>query len=86
MADSDSRPRDSAIFLPSADLLEILARSSTNASPSRTAAYWLMIAKIPVTAATPIARYLAPSFADVNLSKPLIQKRRLKLGKVQSEP
>jgi ATP-dependent exoDNAse (exonuclease V) beta subunit len=52
------------------DLLEILARSSTNASPSRTAAYWLMIAKIPVTAATPIAKYLAPSFADVNLSNP----------------
>ena len=64
MADSESSPRDSAIFSASADLFSILRRSTISASPSRTAAYWLMVARMPVTAATPRVKYLAASFAD----------------------
>ncbi len=37
-----------------------------SASASRIAAYWLIVARIPVAAATPIARYLAPSLAPSN--------------------
>ena len=62
-AEIESRPRESEILLPNADFPAAFARSSTNASPSRTAAYWEMIAKIPVTAATPIAKYFVPSEA-----------------------
>ena len=36
----------------------ICLRSSMSASASRIAAYWLIIERIPVTAATPIIRYL----------------------------
>ena len=77
-AEIDSRPRDSEIFLPNADLPDAFARSSTNASPSRTAAYWEMIAKIPVTAATPIARYLVPSVAISNLPNADVTKIPIK--------
>ena len=74
VAEIESKPRDWLIFVPRDDFPEIFARSSTTDSPSRTAAYWEMIAKIPVTAATPIARYFVPSDAISNFPKADVTK------------
>ena len=68
IAESDRSPRESAILLETSERFSMRRRSTTIASPSRTAAYWLMMARIPVTAATPRAKYLAASFAVANLS------------------
>ena len=67
IAESDSNPRESAIFAESADGVASLRRSTKRASPSRTAAYWLIVAKIPVMAATPRVRYFAESAAAMSV-------------------
>ncbi len=46
-----------------------LLRSIIRTSASRIAAYWEIIAKIPVAAATPIVKYFAPSVASSNIPK-----------------
>ena len=69
MADSESNPRESAIFSDSSERFSMRRRSMISASPSRTAAYWLMVARIPVTAATPRAKFLAESGAFSNALK-----------------
>ena len=74
IADSESSPRESAIFSESSERFSRRRRSMISASPSRTAAYWLMVARIPVTAATPRAKYLAESDA---LSKTLNAARTM---------
>lgn len=67
MADNESSPRESAILVASADGFSIFFRSVRRASASRMAAYCEIIAKIPVAAATPTARYLALSAAPSNI-------------------
>ena len=69
IAESESNPRLDAITF--AKLLgdETFARSASNASPSRTAAYWLIIAKMPVTATIHNVAYLVASDAPSNFPK-----------------
>ena len=69
IAESESSPRDSAIFFERAVGSSAFFISIIRASASRTAAYWLMVARIPVAAATPMVRYLAPSDAFSNAPK-----------------
>ena len=68
-AASERRLRDPAIFFVNSEELLRRFRSARSASASRIAAYWEMIAKIPVAATTTSVKYFVACEAFANLPK-----------------
>lgn len=64
---NDKKDFEPAIFLATSELFWILPRSATSAFASRITANCETIARIPVTAATAIARYRDALLAPTNV-------------------